>query len=93
MTINLTELINTPGYGKAEAALRKVGLWDDTKIVDGETEMLFKVKVTGWYEPLIEAQYFDVEAETEDDALDAAEDLCDFYEIDDAEIVSVKEIQ
>ena len=27
MTINLHELINQPGYGKAEKALRKAGKW------------------------------------------------------------------
>lgn len=29
MTINLHELANIEGYGKAQAALRKAGLWDD----------------------------------------------------------------
>ena len=30
MTINLHELANTPGYGKAEASLRKAGVWKKT---------------------------------------------------------------
>ena len=29
MTINLHELANIPGYGKAQKELRKAGLWDD----------------------------------------------------------------
>lgn len=29
MTINLHELANMPGYGKAQAALRKAGLWKE----------------------------------------------------------------
>ena len=29
MTINLHELANMPGYGKAQPELRKAGLWDD----------------------------------------------------------------
>ena len=32
MTINLHELINQPGYGKAEKALRKAGKWRLTPV-------------------------------------------------------------
>lgn len=37
MTINLNKLANMPGYGKAQTALRKAGLW---RILDTDQEML-----------------------------------------------------
>ena len=89
--VDLHELANTPGHGKAEAALRKAGLWDDTKILDGETEFVFHVKVKGNYYPELETQYFKVTAKTAEDAKDQAEDMSDFDEIDDIEIDTVKE--
>ena len=89
--IDLHALANQPGYGKAEAALRKAGKWDDTKIIDGIGQFVFEVEVKGWYEPQIETQTFTVTAQTEDEALDMAEDMSDFDEIDDATITAVKE--
>ena len=37
MTINIHELANMPGYGKAQAALRKAGFW---RILNTDQEML-----------------------------------------------------
>ena len=92
MTINLHELANTPGYGKAQKELRKAGLWDDTKILDGETDFVFHVKVKGVYDPQPETQYFKVTAKTKGEAIDKAEDMSDFDEIDDVEIESLEEL-
>ena len=41
MTINLHELINQPGYGKAEKALRAAGKWRLTPV-----EIIGQIKVT-----------------------------------------------
>jgi len=91
--INLHELINQPGYGKAEKALRDAGKWDDLAIVDGAKEFQMIVKVSGTYYPSIETQYFTVFAKTLDDAMDQAKELSDFDEIDDCEVTNVRENQ
>jgi hypothetical protein len=92
MTLNLHELANAPGYGNAEKALRKAGKWDDTAIVEGVTEFEFDVTVKGWYEPQVERQVFSVTAKTKEEAMDKAEYMSDFDEIDDVEIEAVREI-
>ena len=60
-------------------------------MIDGETEFEFTVNVKGWYEPQSESQVFTVIAKTEDEAMDMAEELSDFDEIDDCEILKVME--
>ena len=87
------ELIDIPGAGRAEKHLRDQGQWDDKSILDGETEYKITVKVTGYYDPMSESQYFDVIATSEDEAKDMAEELSDFDHIDDLEIITVKEPQ
>ncbi len=91
MTLDLSELINLPGSGNAEAAIKKAGYWDATKIIDGETEYSFTVEVKGTYYPTIERQEFTVIAKTEDEGLDLAEDMSDFDEIDDTTVIDVTE--
>ncbi len=86
------ELINIPYAGMAEKQLRKQGDWDDTAVtVDGETDMEFTVEVSGTYYPQLERQTFTVIAKTEEDALDQANDMSDFDEIEDATVTAIKE--
>lgn len=87
------ELMDLPFAGMAEKELRKCGEWDDTKIIDGVNDYEFVIKVNGWYEPEVEHQRYTVIAKSVDEAYDMAEDLSDFDNIDDCEVVSVKEAQ
>lgn len=87
------QLMDLPGAGAAEKQLRKEGRWDDMAIIDesGKTEYEFVVNVKGSYHPIEETQTYTVTANSIDEAMDKAEDLSDFDEIDDCEIVTVKE--
>lgn len=87
------QLIDMPGYGKAEQHLRATGQWDDTRIIDetGNTEYEFVVEVSGRYDPVSEHQRFTVTARSEQEAYDLACEQCDFDHIEGEEIVSVKE--
>lgn len=85
------ELIDLPGAGRAEDHLRATGRFNDALLLDGTTEYIVTVKVTGTYHPQMQTQYIDVIASTEDEALDKAEDLSDFDEIDDCEVEKITE--
>lgn len=86
------QLIDMRGAGSAEKWLRKNGEWNDEKILDGVTKYKITVKVSGYYEPETEDQYFDVIASSADEAKDMAENLSDFDEIEDCEIDSIQEV-
>lgn len=88
------QLIDLPHAGMAEKQLRKDGRWDDTVIVDpsGNTEYEFKVEVTGYYNPETETQIYTVIASSEDEAIDLAHEMCDFDEIEDDEVLTVKSL-
>lgn len=46
MQLNLHELINQPGYGKANEAVRKAGLWDDMRAHSAECKP-FDIAIEG----------------------------------------------
>lgn len=86
------QLMDLPYVGMAEKQLRKQGDWDDiAALVDGETDMEFTVEVSGTYYPEMQRQTFTVIAKTEEEAMDEAEDMSDFDEIEDAKITAIKE--
>jgi hypothetical protein len=92
MTINLHELANAPYAGNAEKALRNSGNWDDARVMGGKSVFKVKVEVSGTYEPAIETEYFTVEASTKEEAIELAEALAGFDEIEDSEIVSMTRV-
>lgn len=89
MTIDLHQLANAPYAGNAEKALRNAGKWDETRIMDGASVFRVKVAVSGTYQPEIETESFTVEASTKQEAIELAEALADFDEIEDSEIISM----
>lgn len=91
MTLDLNELANMPGYGKAQEVLRSNGKWDESAVLDGTKEYQVTVKVSGTYIPQVEHQSVKVKASTKEDAHDLACDLTDFDEIEDSEIMEVSE--
>jgi hypothetical protein len=84
------QLIDLPNYGAAQRAVKAMGKWNATRILEEGKEYVFTVKVSGTYFPEIETQTVTVTASSKDDAMDAAEDLADFDEIEDVEIVDVE---
>ena len=89
--IDLSELANMPGAGRAAAALKKAGYWDEGKAPIGDGPQEYKVRVTGFYEPEAETITVTVMASSREEAEDMAEDKVDFDEVTDVEIISVKE--
>lgn len=85
------ELMDLPYAGMAENQLRKQADWDASKIIDGVSEYDFTVKIKGYYEPEIEYQTHSVVAKSEKEAIQKAESLCDFDEIQKCAIDEVKE--
>ena len=90
-SIDLKALASLPFAGMAEAELRRAGAWDDLAIVDGRRKMMFKVAVTGPYDPEPETTHVNVEAFTQDEAIDLAEDMTDFHHIEEVKVISAKE--
>ena len=91
--IDLHELANMPGAGKATAALKKAGFWDEKLEPVGDGENEYKIKVTGFYEPQPETVTVTVFASSCEEAEELAEDEVDFDEVTDVEIISVKEVE
>lgn len=91
MKLTPQDLIDLPGYGQAQKHLIRQKQWDCTVELDGTKECIVKVKVMGSYHPEPETQYFEVVASTQDEAMDKAAELSDLDEIDDCEILEVKE--
>lgn len=86
MQLNLHELINQPGYGKANEAVRKAGCWDEERaVIDGKMQRI-TVEVRGY---VVET----VTASSAEEAIEKAYDLADFDEITGAKITKVEEPQ
>lgn len=90
MQLNLHELINQPGYGKANEAVRKAGYWDEERaVIDGKMQRI-TVEVRGY---VVETEHFTVTASSAEEAKEKAYDLADFDEITGAKIIKTEEPQ
>lgn len=90
MQLNLHELINQPGYGKANEAVRKAGCWNEERaVIDGKMQRI-TVEVRGY---VVETEHFIVTASSAEEAKQKAYDLADFDEIVGATITKVEEPQ
>lgn len=90
MQLNLHELINQPGYGKANEAVQKAGMWDEERgIVNGKMQRI-TVEVRGY---VVETETHIVTASSADEAKEKAYDLADFDENTGAKIIKTEEAQ
>lgn len=93
--INLHELANAPGYGRAQQIIAAAGHWDQTAEADGltgEKPMLFTVEVSGTYVPEVETITVKVVAKTRDEAEDLAWEQADFDDVEGTKIIKVEEV-
>lgn len=87
------DLMNLPYAGMAEKQLRIDRRWDDTVAFDGVTEFNVTVNVRGTYYPDIETQRITVTATSKNEAIDLAEKLSDFDEIEYCEIDEMENLE
>jgi hypothetical protein len=72
VNVNLQELINQPGAGKANAALKKEGLWDEWDEWAGMKEKEWDVTVSG---VIYKTKKYEVTARCEEEAMEKAEEM------------------
>lgn len=91
--IDLHELANMPGAGRAQNALKAEGFWDDSQAPKDGKLRTFTVEVRGHYEPETETQVFFIEAKCAEDAIEEAWNESDFDNVDGAKVVKVSEAE
>ena len=90
MQLNLHELINAPGYGKANDAVKKAGHWNEERaLFDGKPRRV-KIEVTGY---VVETETYTVTASSAEEAYSEMERLCFFKQKTAYEITKVEEPQ
>lgn len=89
--IDLNELANMPGAGKAQRIIQAEGFWNDAAAPNDGKMRKFVVEVSGTYTPELETETHTIEAECAEDAVEKAWDESSFDNVHEAKVVKVLE--